>query len=225
MAYTKDLGNVKGDTGDYFEPSLTIDNDGKVTFLWTKKVYNDTTDPAISKNIYLPIYYPESYDERTGNLTLTKRFVTNNDQSVVVHIKGEKGDPGDVRFQTQPTLSNHEFFDEMKNKPVEYLMDSDLYNPNDDDNKVKVKEDVLYITNDNYVYFVTINTNVTPTTYTATKLEGINLDNFYTKQETYSATEIDEMFTTAAADINLIFQLLDVLEPEINEEEDELNGE
>lgn len=82
-----------------------------------------------------------------------------------------------------------------------------------------IREDTLYITaNDGYVYFINIEGEGANATYTPVKLEGVNLDNYYTKSETYNRTEIDNMFYDTATYMALMFQLLDVQEPEYTEE-------
>ena len=196
MAYQKDLGRVKGDQGNVFIPSMEIIN-GKMVFSWTEQSAELHTAPP-NKEITLPVYYPTINDQ--NQLV----FVCNSEDinppanaNLTFNVIGPKGDDGEMKLRTQTVTD----------------LETLLSNPS------SIREDTLYITSDNYVYFINIEEVNGENTYTPVKLEGISLDNYYTKQEIYNKTEIDDMFYESATYMALMFQLLDVSEPNYVEDE------
>ena len=195
MAYQKDLGRVKGDQGNVFIPNVTIEN-GKMVFSWEEQTAELHTAPS-RQEITLPVYYP------TKNEFNQLEFVCNTDVYLPTHanlifdVIGPKGDSGEMKLRTQSVTD----------------LETLLSNPS------SIREDTLYITSDNYVYFINIEEVNGENTYTPVKLEGISLDNYYNKQEVYNKTEIDDMFYESATYMALMFQLLDVSEPNYVEDE------
>ena len=196
MAYQKDLGRVKGDQGNVFIPNMEIVN-GKMVFSWTEQSAELHTAPP-NKEITLPVYYPTINDQ--NQLV----FVCNSEDinppanaNLTFNVIGPKGDDGEMKLRTQTVTD----------------LETLLSNPS------SIREDTLYITSDNYVYFINIEEINGENTYTPVKLEGISLDNYYTKQEVYNKTEIDDMFYESATYMALMFQLLDVSEPDYVEDE------
>ena len=189
MAWTKDLGNIKGDKGDIYIPNITTNkNTGYTTIEWTKAPHNDEMDNNVQK-INVPVYVP-NYNEQTGDLT----FELNMDgtftdiSNETYHIKGETGATGTSTFAIQP------FTGDINDTPTE-----DRHN--------------------NAFYVETTANGVTPKVYIYDKdndkfisLEGFNFDNYYLKTETYSARDIDSMFTNITNQQKNIQQLLDIEE-------------
>ena len=195
MAYQKDLGRVKGDQGNVFIPSMEIVN-GKMVFSWTEQSAELHTAPP-NKEITLPVYYPTIDGNRLKFVCNSNDVVTSDDIRLDFDIVGPKGDDGEMKLRTQTVTD----------------LETLLSNPS------SIREDTLYITSDNYVYFINIEEINGENTYTPVKLEGISLDNYYTKQEVYNKTEIDDMFYESATYMALMFQLLDVSEPNYVEDE------
>ena len=198
MAYQKDLGRVKGDKGNVYVPNLTIEN-GYLVLTWTETIDNNRADEYISR-VKLPVYYPTKSGDQLVFVSNSSDVVVGQDLNLTFDVKGDKGDPGEMKLRTENVSS----------------LESLLSTPEN------IREDTLYITaNDGYVYFINIEGEGANTTYTPVKLEGVNLDNYYTKLETYNRTEIDNMFYDTATYMALMFQLLDVQEPEYTEEPEE----
>lgn len=195
MAYQKDLGRVKGDKGNVYVPNLTIEN-GYLVLTWTETIDNNRADEYVSR-VKLPVYYPTKSGDQLVFVSNSSDVVVGQDLNLRFDIKGDKGDPGDVKLRTEH-VSNLETL---------------LSHP------ANIREDTLYITENNgYVYFISIEGTEANPIYTPIKLEGINLDNYYTKLETYSRTQIDDMFNGTSAIVAQIFHLLDI--EEIQYEED-----
>lgn len=200
MAYHKDLGQVKGDQGNFFDPEVTVERN-KIKFTWVEKTADGTiTEQTKTMFIDIPIYVPVITEVTDDNSLETEQllsFVQANAADIVtlpsVNIKGEKGDPGEMKIRIAYVNS------------LEALLD----------NPSGIREDTLYVTNDtNYVYFIDVDNSGDEPVYTPIKLEGINLDNYYTKLQTYSREDIDAMFKETAAYMALMYQLLDVSEPD-----------
>lgn len=196
MAYQKDLGRVKGDQGNVFIPNMEIVN-GKMVFSWIEQSAELHTAPP-NKEITLPVYYPTINDQNQLVFVCNSEDINPpTNANLTFDVIGPKGDDGEMKLRTQTVTD----------------LETLLSNPS------SIREDTLYITSDNYVYFINIEEVNGENTYTPVKLEGISLDNYYTKQEVYNKTEIDDMFYESATYMALMFQLLDVSEPNYVEDE------
>ncbi len=224
MAYQKNLGKVKGDRGNSFKPTVEMIND-QLKITWTEQISNANTPSSSYDMVDIPIYIPRLTNN--SDLYFEKQNASTAEASMYLgNIRGAAGADGQMRIRIQNVIDSNVFFDNMKR--VDYT-----YFPNDNSSSFTVdgennvcfggepiREDTLYIANDGqYVYFINItiegNENQEETQYyTATKLEGISLDNYYTKQETYSRSEMDTMLGQATNYTNWILGLLDIENPE-----------
>ena len=110
------------------------------------------------------------------------------DTSNVYHIKGETGATGTNAFAIQP------FTGDINNTPIANRNPNAFYIESTS-NGVTPKVYIYDQANDRFV-----------------NLEGLAFDNYYLKTETYSASEIDSMFTNITTQQKLIQQLLDIEE-------------
>ena len=108
--------------------------------------------------------------------------------SNVYHIKGETGAAGTSTFAIQP------FTGDINNTPTANRNPNAFYIESTS-NGVTPKVYIYDQANDRFV-----------------NLEGLAFDNYYLKTETYSASEIDSMFTNITTQQKLIQQLLDIEE-------------
>ena len=185
MAYTKDLGNVKGDDGDVYLPDISI-YDGYLRFRWVKtpaeEVANRVTE---EKNLNIPVYVPGNMDNDgnvTFSLTQTVRDINGNVlPNKTLHLKGDKGDPGNASFRIQHVTQNS-----INDIPVVDRRTDTIY----------VKDTKAWVYDANAQNFF--------------MLEGIDLSDYYRKSETYNRTEIDDMFNEITAQAELMHMLLDV---------------
>lgn len=189
MTWAKNLGNVKGDKGDIYVPKVINNaNTGYTTIQWTKKAYDATIDEEMQQ-VHIPVYVP-NYDPDTGNLT----FVLNTEgtftdiSSNVYHIKGETGATGTSTFAIQPFTGDINNIPTANRNPNAFYVES---TSNDVTPKVYIYDQA----NDKFV-----------------NLEGFAFENYYLKTETYSANEVDSMFTNITTQQKLIQQLLDIEE-------------
>lgn len=223
MAYQKDLGKVKGDKGNSFQPSVSVENN-KVKITWTEQISNTDTASTRTDFVDFPIFVPVL--EQNGDLHFERQNASlTNESTSTVNIRGPDGADGQMRIRIQKVIDTHEFFDNMQRVDYTYFPDDVTSSFTVDANYNvchggdPIRSDTLYIAKDGqYVYFIDTtlegNENQEETKYyTATKLEGISLDNYYTKQETYSTAEMDNMFSAATNYTNWILGLLDIENP------------
>lgn len=223
MVYQKDLGKVKGDRGNSFEPQIRIENN-KVKITWTERRHEDITEHERVDYIDFPIFVPVL--EENGDLHFVRQNASSTNESTsVVNIRGPDGADGQMKIRIQKVIDSHEFFDNMQRVDYTYFPDDNTSSFTIDANYNvcyggdPIRSDTLYVARDGqYVYFIDVtlegNQNQEETKYyTATKLEGISLDNYYTKQETYSTAQMDNMFTAATDYTNWILGLLDIENP------------
>ena len=188
MAWTKDLGNIKGEKGDIYVPTV-INNEytGYTTIQWTKKAYDGTVDEELQQ-VHIPVYVPH-YDQNTGELT----FELNTD-----------GTFSDISTNVY-TLKSEAIY---KSAFVIKKFTGDINNVTDKDPSAFYIEDTqgedhpkVFIYDENNDDFI--------------NLEGFAFDNFENyrlKNDSYSASEIDEMFESVATRQRIIQQLLDIEE-------------
>lgn len=185
MAYTKDLGNVKGEDGDIYLPSISI-KDGYLNFKWIKtpaeQIENRLTE---EKNLNIPIYIPSEMDANgnvTFSLSQTVRDINGNIlPNKTFHLKGDKGDTGNTAFHVQHVTENS-----VNDIPVANRQADTIY--------IKGTKAWFYDTEAQDFFM----------------LEGIDLSDYYRKSETYNQTEINNMFTEITSQVELIHMLLDV---------------
>ena len=189
MAWAKDLGNVKGDKGDVYVPRVINNkNTGYTAIEWTKKPYDGTVDEEIQQ-VHIPVYVP-NYDPDTGNLN----FILNTEgtfkdiSSTVYHIKGETGATGTSTFAIQS------FVGDINNTPAANR-------------------------NPNAFYVEDVSGGATPKIYIYDQekdkfinLEGLGFQNYRLVSDSYSATEIDTMFSNVSEQQKIIEKLLDIEE-------------
>lgn len=189
MTWAKNLGNVKGDKGDIYVPKV-INNEhtGYTTIQWTKKAYDGTVDEEMQQ-VHIPVYVP-SYDANTGNLT----FVLNTDgtfediSSNVYHIKGETGATGTSTFAIQS------FVGEINNIPAANRNPNAFYIEDVSGDTIP-KVYIYDQENDRFI-----------------NLEGLGFQNYRLVSDSYSATEIDTMFSNVSEQQKIIQKLLDIEE-------------
>jgi hypothetical protein len=219
MTYQKNLGKVKGDKGNIFVPNVSVTQDNKLNFSWTEQT-NDTIHNVASQEVSLKVFKPVL--NNNGDLTFELINVDSFDASAAesfydnlpINIKGPDGEAGQMKLRTQTVKNDSAFFEDIKNVTYDFFpaqedIDNSFSIDANDDVWVgdyKIREDTLYITSDHYIYVI----NIDQEHYTATKLEGISLDNYYTKEQTYSKSDVDTMFADATQYMALIYRLLDV---------------
>ena len=189
MTWAKDLGNVKGDKGDIYVPKVINNaNTGYTTIQWTKKAYDGTVDEEMQQ-VHIPVYVP-NYDPATGNLVfeLNTTGTFKDISSNVYHIRGETGATGTSTFAIE------HFTGDINNIPAANRNPNAFYVESTSDGVTPE----VYIYDQNRDIFV--------------NLEGFTFDKYYLKTETYSATEIDSMFTNITTQQKIIQQLLDIEE-------------
>lgn len=134
MAWTKNLGKVKGETGDVYIPSVELDKNGYLSFTWKSK---DTGQIITEKKIKLPVYIPtESDEDGYINFTATGPVVgadnTPAPSTISFYVKGDKGDSTPTHFQFQfPAVSNKEQI-ENPQQDVFYVINKKVYVYNGD---------------------------------------------------------------------------------------------
>ena len=223
MVYIKDLGRVKGDKGNIYQPSVQVKENGKIAFTWVETKDNDMRDEQtqqLETEIDFPIMLPSVNNDGYISFSLTNVSAVQNGGEITPQcIKGDDGNPGEMKLRTEHVNDDSLFFEDMRNVDYEYFITDNAessFRVDSIGHKVKingddVREDTLYITSDNYVYVINIehDINNNPISYTATKLEGINLSKYYTKEETYSRSEIQQKFEINNLYLQYILGLLD----------------
>ena len=192
MAYTKDLGNVKGEDGDVYLPDISIKN-GKLHFQWVKTPAEEVEHRLTQeKDLNIPVYVPTEMNNN-GDLTfsLTQTVIGTDGNPLpndkTFHVKGEKGDTGATAFRIEsidqyPTVNDIPIADR--------------------------REDTIYVKGTKaWVYKPNIND---PTAEQFFMLEGIDLSNYYTISQTYSSSEVNQMFADVTSQVELMHMLLDV---------------
>lgn len=98
MSYRKNLGRVKGEPGQIYQPVVYTDtNNKKRKIKWELKEQSEATTPEeidITPTFYKPIL---TTDTNTGNVTISFESVTSTDNPLTItgtNIKGPKGDDG-----------------------------------------------------------------------------------------------------------------------------------
>lgn len=226
MAYTKNLGRVKGEKGDLYFPTIQYTDDGEVNFTWNK-IIDENGDDTTTTTFKAPVFIPE-YDEETGML----RFVPNRpiaisgDEIVTPtgvgnkyawKIKGPQGEPAVAEFDINHT-----------NKTLEELI-TDLRTQRGTISSEELKQ----IYNSSTLYIVKPDSNSTSSADIYVyddaddindsdrfiKIEGMDLSDYYRKNQLYNREEIDNMFDTQQQYLQEILRLLDV-----EDNQYELNG-
>ena len=226
MAYTKNLGRVKGEKGDLYCPTITYNDEGEINFTWNK-IEDEQSNNTTSVSFKAPVFIPE-YDEETGML----RFVPNvpiaisGEETVTPagvgdkyawNIKGPQGDPAVAEFDINHT-----------NKTLEELI-TDLRTQRG----IISSEELKQIYNSSTLYIVKPDSNSTSSADIYVyddaddisdsdrfiKIEGMDLSDYYRKNEVYNRDEIDQMFDTQQRYLQEILHLLDV-----EDNQYELNG-
>lgn len=198
MAWTKNLGKIKGEDGDTYLPDIQI-KDGKLYFTWEKKTQDQVAQILEQgKEINIPIYVPEIELDENNNptgfinfvltqpvkgvdnqyLTATKRF----------YAKGEKGNNGDVSFR------------------IQHFIENDVHNISNP------QPNTIYIQNKKAWFYDT-------TEQDFFMLEGLDLSNYYNMQQTYNKNEIDSMFNEVTSQMELAYRLLEIEETILSNEE------
>ncbi len=182
MAWTKNLGKVKGDTGDVYIPSVELDSEGFLHFTWTSQ---DTEEVIKSIKIPIPVYVPRKYEDGYITFTATSPIVdpTTNlpkQSEFQYYIKGDQGTPGPVHFYTTYTQAS---------------------NPEDVENP---QENTFYIANKK----VWIYTSIDPLKYEY--MEQFDFENYYTIDQTYSSDDIDAMLQSIEDQVELAQRLYDI---------------
>jgi len=189
MTWAKDLGNVKGDKGDVYVPKvINNENTGYTAIEWTKKAYDGTVDEEIQQ-VHIPVYVP-NYDPDTGNLN----FILNTEgtfediSSTVYHIKGETGATGTSTFAIQS------FVGEINNTPATNRNPNAFYIEDVSGDAIP-KVYIYDQENDRFI-----------------NLEGLGFQNYRLVSDSYSAAEIDTMFSNVSEQQKIIQKLLDIEE-------------
>lgn len=99
MAWTKNLGRVKGETGDVYIPLVEL-RDGYLHFTWKS---HDTNEIVTEQSVPIPVYVPKKYENGEITFTATSPVIdpTTNTQEAsefTYNIKGDSGLPGPVHF-------------------------------------------------------------------------------------------------------------------------------
>lgn len=224
MAYTKNLGRVKGEKGDLYYPNLSY-QDGQFIFAWRRE--NDTFIDNTPKQLTAPVLIP-TYDSETGNLKFVPNVpIRDNNGNLIStnvadtpynwHIKGDKGDNAVAEFDINHT-----------NKTLEELI-IDLRTQRGTISSEELKQ----IYNSSTLYIVKPDSNSTSSADIYVyddaddindsdrfiKIEGMDLSDYYRKNQLYNREEIDDMFDTQQQYLQAILRLLDV-----EDNQYELNG-
>ena len=183
MAYTKDLGKVKGEDGDVYVPTVKIQN-GYLHFNWQLTTKENAQSILSGTNINIPVYVPSSMDQN-GNITFTLNETVrgiNGEvlQSYTFHVKGDQGESGYTTFDIQHISGN------IEDIPTNQRKAGTIY----------VKNTKAWFYDEQAEDFF--------------MLEGIDLSDYYRKSETYNKTEINAMFNEITSQMTLAYKLLDI---------------
>lgn len=189
MAWIKDLGNVKGETGDVFIPELTVTEDGLLHFGWTRATEVDAHDILTrGKDLPMPVYIPGNPDPQ-GNVTFAVSDAVKNAygsetfKSKTMNLRGPAGSTTTI-FEIQS------FSGDINDIPEEERHTSIFYvEETDQTPKVYIYNGLKFI-----------------------MLEGLDFSNYYTKSETYSKAELDTIFDEINSQQELAAKLLDIEE-------------
>lgn len=204
MAYSKDLGRVKGDKGNVYVPSLAVEN-GYLILTWTETFDNDRLEEYESR-VKLPVYYPtKTYDANNNEIRGTITFVPNidvvpgNDETRVFDVLGPQGPEGKIQMDVE-VITDKGGYTDILDIITNQTKKPDPLHPEPLENVIYVIDNNAYIYDEQYDEKVFL-------------LEKfIDLSQYYTKNETYSQAEMNEMFRETASYMELMLLLLDVNE-------------
>lgn len=195
MTWTKNLGRVKGEDGDVYMPTVAIE-DGQFVFKWELKTAEEALDQLqTQKELTIPLYVPEqsSQDLEEGNTTFRLTIpVKDSDgrylsETKTVHTRGLQGEKGDTEFKVYNIAERCQINNETDIPSNIPSADRNIY--------------TIYIYNtDAWIW----------TGASFFMLEGIKLDDYYTKPFLYTKDDIDSMFTDVANEVEKILLLYDI---------------
>lgn len=199
MPYKKNLGRVRGKKGGYYKIKRVEPKDennpanNEYNFVLEyddneNEVAGNTEDLSFS----VPMLYPEVKSEN-GELLLTFNFkqkLTNEDIAALQEGINIKGEPGEIRLNTYHIPSGYNSIEEAansiegfsKNEHTIYIMEGDI-------NKIYIWD----LANEEF-----------------DSLDGVDLDNYYTKSQTYKKEEIDQIMEAINYYDELALGLLDI---------------
>ena len=189
MTWIKDLGNVKGETGDIYIPELTVTEDGLLHFGWTKATEVEAQDILTrGKDLPMPVYIPGNPDPQ-GNVTFAVSDAVKNTygaetfKSKTMNLRGPAGSTTTI-FEIQSFSGDiNDVPEEERHTSVFYVEETD-----------QIPKVYIY----NGIKFIMI--------------EGLDFSNYYTKSETYSKNELDAIFSEINSQQELTAKLLDIEE-------------
>lgn len=208
MAYTKNLGRVKGEKGDLYLPQITYTNDGKINFNWDK-IVDEASENSITTTFQAPVFIPE-YDSESGICRFVPNMPVQINNEVITEdnvgeryawsIKGDPGQDGKTKLNIEYTGKTYEqLLNELETRKNngtidQYFESSTLYMVKSQSNPTEEAD--VYAYDDKEEKLILI--------------EGIDINQFYKKNETYNQSEIDNMFDIQQNYLQEIFNLLDI---------------
>lgn len=191
MAWIKDLGNVKGETGNIYVPKIEIQND-VLRLTWEEKTPEEAAATIMEgQDIPVPVYVPERTNNDDDSITfdvlpkVKEKYGNNTFQSKTFDVRGPPGGA--------TTILQIDFFE------------GDNIQSYFENNNLIPKENTFYVqrttsSEDPKVYIYNDSKFI--------KMEGMDLSNYYTKTEveTYVNNKISEVNSQA----ELALRLLDI---------------
>lgn len=214
MSYTRNLGRVKGEKGNYFIPTVSIDkNNSKLSFHWEETIVANEElqdDNSVTTSVEIPIFIP-NYNRDTGELSFTPTVPVIKDGLVVNagddtqfkwNIRGPKGDSGTVSLKMEHTNKTIEELENQLETELEQLENEEI-------EEISFQTDTIYFTttNDQNIENAYIYDNIKKSFF---MMEGISLSEYYKKNETYNKTEVDDFIDIQNTYLEKIYELLDV---------------
>jgi hypothetical protein len=218
MSYTKNLGRVKGKQGNYYKPNMYIDrNQGKLVFEWEETNIENEDDPideTVTKSIDMPIFIP-SYNPVTGDLIFAPTVPIKigndiydpddenfNSATFTFHVKGEKGDPGNVSLKIVHTNKTISELNTQLSIEKEQLENQEI-------DEISFTSDTIYFAKTSRQNFeqAYIYDDIKEEFF---MMEGLDLSEYYTKSQTYNRNEIDDIVDIQNTYLEKIYELLDV---------------
>lgn len=201
MAYSKNLGRVRGKKGGYYDINIVRDSEGIYKVNYDYQDNNQEQIPG-AKNpdtllmpVYAPIWETNQLGEPTGRLKFVLREADNlPNESDYINLMGPQGPAGEVRINIQHTsYPTKEAMETAANDPDSgFIPDpSTLY--------IIQKSDALseiYAYDEDKGHF--------------DSLDGVDLSNYYTKDKVYTKNEIDEFLYDISYYDRLALAMLDV---------------